>query len=73
MVRALRGVRIMPFVFGPRETVGTAVVAGSGNTPTDDSCDSRGVVGWLVISRGSYSKTSSILSSVGENGERGLS
>lgn len=62
----------MPFVFGPSEILGRAVVAGSGRTNAE-SCGSRGVVGWLVTSSGSYSKTSGMEFKVGEySGDRGL-
>jgi hypothetical protein len=59
------------------EMVAVAVVAGSGWTPMDASAGFSmgvsGVMGGLAISSGSYSKTSWILPSVGENnGDRGL-
>jgi hypothetical protein len=67
---------MIPLVFGPMEMVAVTVVAGSGRTPMDASGFSMGVsgvMGGLATSSGSYSKTSWILPSVGENsGDRGL-
>jgi hypothetical protein len=54
------------------DSLGSTRVGGSGRQPSG-SCFSFGVGGWLVVSSGSYSKTSGILPSVGANGERGLS
>jgi hypothetical protein len=60
----------MPVVLGPMETVGTAVVAGSGSTNAP-SWVSMGVGGWLATSSGSYSKTSGMVWREGEySGDR---
>jgi hypothetical protein len=72
-IKSLRAPVKIPSVSVSIHRVGAIRVAASGKRNGDTACVvSRGVGGGLVSSSGSYSNTSWILSSVGENGDRGL-
>lgn len=63
----------MAFLTAALESLGSAMVDGSGTNASGVSAVSLGVAGFDVASSGSYSKTSGILPSVGEKGgDRGL-